>query len=122
MVVEVRLEVVLMDRSDELLELLVGRQDDRGGGHLVEIPDLQAHDPVLDVVHDANAVAGADLTGPLEQLNEPKLLAVQRHRHTALETHGQVLGLVGRLLRAGDELEDVVAGRLLEVLDRPALG
>ena len=52
----------------------------------------------------------------------PSALAVQRDGHAALEADHHVLGLVGRLLRPRDELEHVVARRLLEVLDRPALG
>jgi hypothetical protein len=119
-VVELRLEGVLMDRPDELLELLVGGQDQRCRGHLVEVAHLESHDPVLDVVDDPDAVPRADLAGALEQVDELEPLAVQRHRHAPLEGDDDVLVLVGRLLGPGHELEDVVARRLLDVLDRPA--
>ena len=49
-------------------------------------------------------------------------LAVQRHRHAALERHLDHLRLVRRELRPRDELEDVVVGRVREVLDPLALG
>ena len=72
-----RLELVLVDRADQLLELLVGGQDDRRGRHLVDVAHLQADDAVLDVVDDPDAVAAADLGGALEQLDEPEPLAVR---------------------------------------------
>ena len=68
------------------------------------------------------AVPGADLARALEQLDQPEPLAVQRHRHSVLEPDHHVLGLVRRLLGPGDELEDVVARGLFDVLDRTALG
>ena len=55
--------------------------------------------------------------GALEQLDQPEPLAVQRHRHAALELDGHDLGLVGGLLGPRDELEDVVLGRVVELLD-----
>ena len=64
-----------------------------------------------------DAVAAADLGGALEQLDDAQPLAVERHRHAALEADGDDLGLVGRQLGAGDELEDVVVGRVVELLD-----
>ena len=92
-------------------------QDQRRGGRLVDVADLQADDPVLDVVDDAHAVTRADLGGAFDQLHEPEALAVDRHRHAPLEAELDRLRLVGRLLGAGDELEDVVLGRVREVLD-----
>ena len=79
-------------------------------------------DPVLDVVDDPAAVLGADLAGALEQVHQAEPLAVQRHRPAALELDRHHLRLVRRQLRAGDELEHVVARRLVDVLDRAALG
>ena len=80
MALERALEVVLVDRADELLELPVGGEDDRRGRHLVEVADLEPDHPVLDVVDDADPVALADLGRPLEQLDQPELLAVERDR------------------------------------------
>ena len=48
-------------------------------------------------------------------------LAVERDRHPRLELDRDRLGLVRRLLRAGDQLEDVVLGRVVEVLDPATL-
>ena len=96
-------------------------QDDRRRRHLVDVADLEPDDPVLDVVDDPDPVAAAELGRPLEQLDQPEALAVERDRAPALEADPDQLGLVGRLLGAGDELEDVVARRLVEVLDRAAL-
>ena len=91
-------------------------------GHLVDVADLQADDAVLDVVDDPDAVAGADLGGALEQLDEAEPLAVERDRHARARTRPRRLGLVGRLLGPRHELEDVVVGRVREVLDPAALG
>ena len=53
-----------------------------------------------------------------EQLDQAEPLAVERDRHARPRTRpSTVCGLVGRLLGAGDELEDVVLGRVVEVLD-----
>ncbi len=67
-------------------------------GHLVDVADLEAHDPVLHVVHDPNAVAAAELRRAFEQLHEPEALPVDGHGRAALEAHPHQLGLVGRLL------------------------
>ncbi len=56
-----------------------------------------------------------------DQLDEAERLAVEGDRHAALEAELHRLGLVGRLLGPGDELEDVVLGRVVEVLDPAAL-
>ena len=97
-------------------------QDDRRRRDLVDVADLQADDAVLDVVDDADAVATADLGGALEQLDDPQPLAVERHRHAALEARRSTTsGSSGRQLGPRDELEDVVVGRVVEVLDPAAL-
>ena len=99
--VELGLELVLVDRADEPLELLVGGQQDRRGRRLVDVAHLQPDDAVLDVVDDPDAVAGADLGRRFDQLHEPQALAVQRDGHAALELELDHLGLVGRLARGG---------------------
>jgi hypothetical protein len=66
-----------VDGADELLELAVGREDDCGCGHLVDVADLEPHHPVLDVVDDPDAVALADLGDSLEELHEPERIAVE---------------------------------------------
>ena len=119
--IELGLELVLVDRAHEPLELLVGGQDDRRRGHLVDVSDLQPDDAVLDVVDDADAVARAELGDPFQQLHELEALAVQRDRHAALEAHLHHLGLIGRILGARHQLEDVVLRRLLEILDPATL-
>ena len=106
---------------DEALDLAVGRQEDRRGGHLVDVADLQADDPVLDVVDDPHAVSGAELGDPFDQLHELQALAVQGDGHAPLELDLHDLGLVGRALGGRDELEDVLLGRVVEVLDPAAL-
>ena len=104
------------------IELSVSSHDDRGRGHLVDVPNLEPDDPVLDVINDADAVTLPDLGRALEQLDQPKILAVQRDRPTMLEADRDDLRLVRRLFGPGHELEDVVGRRLVEVLDRPSLG
>ena len=47
----------------------------------------------------------------------PRRSPFERHRHAALEADGDDLGLVGRQLGPGHELEDVVVGRVVELLD-----
>src|SRR5215216_6191399 len=44
-------------------------------------------------------------------------ISVEPDRHAALELDRDHLGLVGRQLRPRDELEDVVVGRVVEILD-----
>ena len=122
LLVEPGLELVLVDRAGQALELLVRLEQDRRRRHLVDVAHLQADDPVLDVVDDPDAVAHADLGGPLDQVDEPEPLAVERDRHARLERDLDRLRLVGRELGPGDELEDVVVGRVREVLDPAALG
>ena len=85
LLVEPRLELVLVDRADQALELAVGLEQDRRGRHLVDVAHLQADDAVLDVVDDPDAVAHADLGGALDQLDQPEPLAVERDRHARLE-------------------------------------
>ena len=48
-------------------------------------------------------------------------LAVERDREPGLEPDLDRLRLVGRLLGAGDQLEDVVLGRVAEILDPATL-
>jgi hypothetical protein len=119
--VELGLELVLVDGAHQVLELLVGGQDDRRRRHLVDVSHLQPHDAVLDVIDDAHPVARADLRAAFDQLDQGHALAVERHGNSSLEIQGDGLRLVRRLLRAGDELEDVVLGGMLEVLDPATL-
>ena len=58
---------------------------------------------------------------PFEQVDQAEPLAVEADRHPRLELDGDRLRLVGRLLGPGDELEDVVLGGVVEVLDPAAL-
>ena len=51
----------------------------------------------------------------------PSRSPFKRDRDAGLELDRDRLGLVGRLLGAGDQLEDVVLGRVVEVLDPAAL-
>ena len=69
-----------------------------------------------------DAVAHPELRGRLDQLHEAHAGPVQRHRHAGVELHVDDLRLVRGQLGARDELEDVVVGRVREVLDPLALG
>ena len=73
------------------------------------------------MVDDPDPVAGADLGRAFDQLDQPEALPVEAHGQTALEAELDLLGLVGCLLRARDELEHVVVGGVAEVLDPAAL-
>ena len=121
LLVDRRLELVLVDRADQALELLVGGEDDRRRRNLVDVAHLEADDPVLDVVDDADAVAAADRGRPFEQVDEAEALAVERDRQAGLEADRDRLGLVWCLLGPGDELEDVVLGRVVQILDTASL-
>ncbi len=77
MAVELGLELILMDRAHEPLELAMSRQEDRRGGHLIDVAHLQADDPILDLIEDPHAMASADLGRAFEQLHELQALAVQ---------------------------------------------
>ena len=70
-------------------------------GHLVDVADLEPDDPVLDVVDDADAVAGAELGDPLDQLDEPEALAVERDRAAGLEPDPHRLAARRAPARAG---------------------
>src|SRR5947208_16587084 len=48
--VELRLELILVDRGYQPLEVLMSGEDDRRSRRLVDVAHLQADDPVLDVV------------------------------------------------------------------------
>ncbi len=99
----------------------MGGEDDRRGGDLVDVAHLEADDPVLDVVDDPDPVAAADLRRLFEQVDQPEALAVERDRQAGLEADGDDLGLVGRLLGPGDELEDVVLGSVVRSsIQRPS--
>ncbi len=52
-------------------------QDDRRRGRLVDVSDLEADDAVLDVVDDADAVAGSYLPRALDQRCKRQALAVE---------------------------------------------
>src|ERR1700722_9426408 len=77
LVVELRLELVLVNRADEALGLVMRRQQDRGGGYLVDVAHLQPDDAVLDVIDDADAVARGDLGDRFEKVDKAQALAVQ---------------------------------------------
>src|SRR5829696_3230809 len=119
--VEIPLEVVLMDRADELLELAVAAEYDRGGGNLVDVADLEPDHAILDLIDDADPVAAAQLPRPLQQLDQTEALAVQGDRTPGLEAEPDQLGLLWRALGPDDELEDVLGGGLVEVLDLTTL-
>ena len=119
--VELGLQRVLATGADELLELAVGGEDDLGGRHLVDVAHLQAHDAVLDVVHDADAVARGHLGHAADQLHQAQLLVVEARGQPVAEADGDLLGPVRRPLRGRHELEDVLGRRLVEVLDDAAL-
>ena len=99
----------------------MGGQDDRRRRDLVDVADLQTDDAVLDVVDDADAVARAELADALDQLDERQALAVERHRQAALELQLDPLRLIGRAARRRDQLEDVVVGGVVEILDPATL-
>ncbi len=71
----------------------MGGQDHRRSRRLVDVADLQPDDPVLDVVDDADAVAGGDLGDAFDQLDQRQALAVERDRQSALEAQLDRLGL-----------------------------
>ena len=58
---------------------------------------------------------------PFEQVDQAEPLAVDRHRQPRLEADRHDLRLVGGVLGPGDQLEDVVLGRVVEVLDPATL-
>ncbi len=78
-------------------------------------------DAILDVIDDPDAVTGCDLGRAFEQGDETEALAVQADGHAMLELDLDDLGLVGRELGPRDELEDVVLGRVVELLDPASL-
>ena len=78
--VEYVLVLVLVDRRDELFEVLMRGEENGRGRHLVEVADLEADDAVLDVVDDADAMATADLGRALDQLNGIEALSIEGDR------------------------------------------
>ena len=120
--VELGLEGVLAAGADELLELAVGGEDDLGGRDLVDVAHLEADDAVLDVVHDAHAVAGAGLGDAADELHQRR--APRRRGSTGRPSRKPMTSSSGRSGACGgrgDELEDVLGRRLVEVLDDAAL-
>ena len=86
-------------------------QDDRRRRHLVQVPNLQPDDPILDLVDDPDPVPAAELGNALSSSTRSEPLAVDGHRAAALEADPDQLGLVGGVLGTRHQLEDVVARR-----------
>ena len=83
--------VLVVDRVEQPL---VGGEEQRHPGRLVDAARLGLDDPVLDLVGHAQAVAAADRVGLQHEgdvVGEP--LAVDRHRVPGLEGDRDVLGL-----------------------------
>ena len=76
------------------------RQDDRRRRDLVDVADLEPDDPVLDVVDDPDPVAGPDLGGALDQLDQLEPLAVERDRPPRSKPTRISSGSSGASLRA----------------------
>ena len=120
--VELGLELVLVDRADELLELRVRGEQDRRGRDLVDVAHLQADDAVLDVVDDPDAVARCRSRPPARagrrSSRRSPLRPTGTPRSNSIST---ISGSSGASSGPGDELEDVVLRRVVEVLDPLAL-
>ena len=58
----------------------MGGENDRRRRHLVEVPNLEPNDAILDLVDDPDPVPPPELGRALEQVDEPERLAVQGHR------------------------------------------
>ena len=106
-----------MDRPDQPLQLLVRGEHDRGGGDLVDVAHLEADDPVLDVVDDADPVAAADLGRSFEQLDQAEALAVERDRQPGLEADLTVSGSSGASSGRVTSWKTSSSGACVEVLD-----
>ena len=87
----------------------MGGQDHLGRRHLVEVAHLQADDPVLDVVDDADTVAAADLGRLLEQVTSPSRSPSSATGRPS-RTRPPRAAARRCLARVGHELEYVVRG------------
>jgi hypothetical protein len=111
--------VFVVDAGDQAL---VGDEQQRQAGGLVDAAALGLDDAVLDLVAHAQAVAPADAVGFQDQLHRVgEGLAVQRDRLAFLEAHGDFLGLHRDFVlpegHAHDRVDDLDAGvQVLQVL------
>ena len=102
----------------EIFQLTVGIVEDGAARVLVDTTGFHAHQAVLADIHNAHAVAGADLVQLRQELHCPQLLAVHRHGPALLEVHRHILRLIRRLLRClGNQEHGVfrLIGRVLKV-------
>ena len=121
LLVEPRLELVLVDRPGQALQLAVGLQQDRRRRHLVDVAHLR---PTI------RSSMWSTIPTPWRMpISAARSISSTRPRRSPFSATGTPasnstvhdLRLVGRLLRARHELEDVVLGRVGEVLDPAAL-
>ena len=73
------------------------------------------------MIDDADAVARADLGDPFEQLDDLSRSESSATGMPSLESDLDLLARLGGLLGGRHQLEDIVIGRVLEVLDPASL-
>ena len=116
-----RLEAALVAGEGHLLQGLVGHEQRHRRRRLVDLPRLDAHQPVLQHVYAPHAVLAGQGVQGRDQLHRPHLAAVQGHRHPLLEGHLHIGGGVGRAVEGPRPLEGVLGRLLPGVLQGPAL-
>ena len=67
------------------LQGLVGGEEGHSGGGLVDLPGLDTHQPIFDVVDAADAMSTRQLVEVLHQVHGAHLLAVEGHGGAFLE-------------------------------------
>src|SRR5262249_35904939 len=79
------LESLRLLRQAQRLQLAMRLVQDHGGRRFVNLPRLDADEPILNVVDAADAMAATDLVKPFEQRDSVNLLAVDSDRPAFLE-------------------------------------
>jgi hypothetical protein len=74
---DILLQLELLLREGHRLEGGVGSVEDHRSRRLVDLPALDADEPVFDVVDAPDAVQAAEVVQPLDELDRAKLLPIE---------------------------------------------
>ena len=118
---EAGLDAIEIPRNDQALQLAVGGVQDDGGGGLVDLPRLDAHEPVLAHVDAPDAVGAGDGLEARDELDEGHRHPVDRGRHAPLEVEAHVGGRIGRTGRRLRQRVDLFGRLGPGVFQHPAL-
>ena len=111
LLLELALAAQHIGRQGEALELLVGLDQQQQPRGFVDLPALDAHNPVLDHVEPAEAMAAGQGVGATDQAHWIEANPIDAHRVALLKTDLHQLGLIRSRVHTHGEGIDLL-GRL----------